>query len=154
AATDFTWVLACESCGAPCDQHVTSRCGVCGGTILAHRQGGVKDPGIVDKAPGIWRYAPRLGLNAETAGLSLGESMTPLIEAPKLADRFGVAGVSLKLDSLCPTGSFKDRAVAAGVAHALAAGAPGVVCASSGNAAASTAAYAARAGLPAVVVMP
>ncbi|GAA3513373.1 threonine synthase [Actinocatenispora rupis] len=90
----------------------------------------------------------------DLARLSLGEGMTPVVCAPELAELVGVAEVWLKLDQLNPTGSFKDRAVAAGVAHALANRAPGVVCASSGNAAASAAAYAARAGLPAIVLVP
>lgn len=104
--------------------------------------------------PGIWRYAERLGLDRNLDHLSLGEGMTPLLRDNRLAALFGIGQVWLKLESLCPTGSFKDRAVAAGVAHAVGAGSGGIVCASSGNAAASAAAYAARAGLPAVLVMP
>ncbi|MGP3534404.1 pyridoxal-phosphate dependent enzyme [Microbacterium sp. RD1] len=104
--------------------------------------------------PGIWRYSEALGLAPELAWLSLGESMTPVVRDPRLAGELGLGDVVLKLDSLCPTGSFKDRLVAAGVARAVADGASGIVCASSGNAAASTAAYGARAGLPVILVMP
>jgi threonine synthase len=104
--------------------------------------------------PGLWRWAHLLPLPPRTELLSLGEAGTPLVEAPRLAAAAGVAEVWLKLEHLNPTGSFKDRAVAVGVADALRRGAPGIVCGSSGNAAASAAAYAARAGLPAVVVCP
>jgi threonine synthase len=108
------------------------------------------DPG----RPGIWRYAAHLPLDTDAQWLSLGESMTPVIRSDRLAGEFGVQAVWLKLDFLTATGSFKDRAAAAAVAHALAHRRPGVVCASSGNAAAAVAAYAARAGIPAVIVVP
>ena len=78
--------------------------------------------------------------------VTLGEGRTPLVRADRLSDRFGV-DLWLKLEGLNPTGSFKDRGMAVAVTRALAAGAPGVVCASTGNTAASAAAYAARAGL-------
>ena len=110
--------------------------------------------GVDGAQPGIWRYAERLGLDPGLDRLSLGESLTPLLRDDRLATSLGIGQVWLKLESLCPTGSFKDRAVAAGVEHAVGAGSEGIVCASSGNAAASAAAYAARAGLPAVLVMP
>ena len=109
---------------------------------------------VDDTRTGIWRYAERLGLDPSLDRLSLGESMTPLLRDNRLATSLGIGQVWLKLESLCPTGSFKDRAAAAGVEHAVGAGSEGIVCASSGNAAASAAAYAARAGLPAVLVMP
>jgi threonine synthase len=82
--------------------------------------------------------------------VTLGEGGTPLIRADALSERFGV-DLWLKLEGLNPTGSFKDRGMAVAVTRALEAGAPGVVCASTGNTAASAAAYAARAGLECVV---
>ena len=75
------------------------------------------------------------------------------MDAPFISERLG-ARVMLKLDGANPTGSFKDRGMAVSVAKALEAGAVGVVCASTGNTAASAAAYAARAGLPAIVLHP
>jgi len=83
--------------------------------------------------------------------ITLGEGRTPLLEAPRLSDRLGVE-LWLKWEGANPTGSFKDRGMALAVTRALERGARGVVCASTGNTAASAAAYAARAGLPAVVV--
>jgi len=83
--------------------------------------------------------------------VTLGEGNTPLIRADRLSDRFGVE-LWLKLEGLNPTGSFKDRGMAVAVSKAVEAGAGGVVCASTGNTAASAAAYAARAGIEAVIV--
>src|SRR4051812_16816112 len=87
------------------------------------------------------------------AVVSLGEGNTPLLPAPRLSERLGCE-LWLKWEGANPTGSFKDRGMAVAVSRALERGAPGVVCASTGNTAASAAAYAARAGLPAVIVLP
>jgi len=148
-----TWALACAVCGQSYPDRHASRCTTCSGPVLTSRTGAARYT-VNPALPGIWRYAGALPIAETSAHVSLGESGTPLLEAPLLAARAGVGRVFLKLDSLCPTGSFKDRAVAAGVEHALRYGAAGVVCASSGNAAASAAAYAARVGLPAVLVVP
>jgi threonine synthase len=83
--------------------------------------------------------------------ITLGEGGTPLLAAPRLSERLGVE-LWLKWEGANPTGSFKDRGMAVAVSRALERGAAGVVCASTGNTAASAAAYAARAGLRAVVV--
>jgi len=83
--------------------------------------------------------------------VTLGEGHTPLLPAPRLTARLGVE-VWLKCEGANPTGSFKDRGMAVAVSRALEHGAPGVVCASTGNTAASASAYAARAGLRAIVI--
>jgi threonine synthase len=88
-----------------------------------------------------------------TSLASLGEGGTPLLPAPRLSERLGCE-LWLKWEGGNPTGSFKDRGMAVAVSRALERGAPGVVCASTGNTAASAAAYAARAGLPAVIFLP
>lgn len=147
------WRLVCAACGTEHSLEHAGRCRHCSGPVLKERIGQMV-PDIDGTRTGIWRYAERLGLDLRLGRLSLGESMTPLLRDFQLATSLGIGQVWLKLDSLCPTGSFKDRAVAAGVEHAVGAGSEGIVCASSGNAAASAAAYAARAGLPAVLVMP
>jgi threonine synthase len=85
--------------------------------------------------------------------VSLGEGGTPLLSAPRLAGRLGCE-LWLKWEGANPTGSFKDRGMAVAVSRAVERGAPGVVCASTGNTAASAAAYAARAGLRAVIAVP
>jgi threonine synthase len=85
--------------------------------------------------------------------VTLGEGGTPLLPAPRLSERLGCE-LWLKWEGANPTGSFKDRGMTLAVSRALERGAPGVVCASTGNTAASAAAYAARAGLPAVIALP
>jgi threonine synthase len=84
--------------------------------------------------------------------VTLGEGGTPLLRAPRLSSHFGVE-IWLKWEGANPTGSFKDRGMSVAVTRALEDGATGVVCASTGNTAASAAAYAARAGLEAVIVV-
>jgi len=83
--------------------------------------------------------------------VTLGEGSTPLLQVPRLSARLGVE-LWIKWEGANPTGSFKDRGMAVAVSRALERGAPGIVCASTGNTAASAAAYAARAGLRVVVV--
>ena len=101
----------------------------------------------------IERYRDRLPVGDTTPVVSLGEGSTPLIRAPRLSKRYDVE-VWLKLESANPTGSFKDRGMTVAVSKAVEEGAQAVICASTGNTAASTAAYAARAGLHAVVLQP
>ena len=85
--------------------------------------------------------------------MTLGEGGTPLVPAPALSERAG-CDVWLKLEGANPTGSFKDRGMTVAVSAALRDGAEAVVCASTGNTAASAAAYAARAGLRGAVIVP
>jgi threonine synthase len=90
---------------------------------------------------------------ARATWLTLGEGHTPLVRAPRLGEELRLE-LHLKCELLNPTGSFKDRGMAVAVERAAARGARFVVCASTGNTAASAATYAARAGLQAVVLTP
>ena len=99
------------------------------------------------------RYRDRLPVTEATPIVSLGEGATPLLPAPRLSERLGVE-VWLKWEGANPTGSFKDRGMTVAVSKALEEGARAVVCASTGNTAASAAAYAARAGISAVILQP
>lgn len=99
-------------------------------------------------------YGHLLPVGPKTPPLSLGEGGTPLVRAPRLAQWVGVEELYLKLEGLNPTGSFKDRGMVVAVAKAAERGAEAVLCASTGNTAASAAAYAARAGLRAFVLLP
>jgi threonine synthase len=101
----------------------------------------------------IERYRERLPFAAQDPVVSLGEGSTPLVLAPRLSERAG-AEVWLKLEGANPTGSFKDRGMTCAVSAAMREGARAIVCASTGNTAASAAAYAARAGLRGVVIVP
>ena len=99
-------------------------------------------------------YREFLPITANTPMLTLSEGHTPLLDVPRLAAAVGVAKLYVKLESMNPTGSFKDRGMVMAVAKAVEAGSNCVICASTGNTSASAAAYAARAGIEAVVVVP
>ncbi len=103
--------------------------------------------------PLIERYRDRLSLEPGDPVVTLNEGSTPLIEAPRLSERIG-ARAYLKFDGANPTGSFKDRGMTVAVSRAKGRGAEAVICASTGNTAASAAAYAARAGLRGAVIVP
>jgi threonine synthase len=101
----------------------------------------------------IERYRDRLPFAPEDPVVSLGEGSTPLVLAERVSERVG-AEVWLKLEGLNPTGSFKDRGMTCAVSAAVREGAKAVICASTGNTAASAAAYAGRAGLTGAVIVP
>ena len=101
----------------------------------------------------IERYRDRLPVGPNTPLLTLGEGGTPLIRSQRLGERLGVE-LYFKFEGMNPTGSFKDRGMAVAVAKAVEDGADGIICASTGNTAASAAAYGARAGLTTVVLCP
>jgi threonine synthase len=101
----------------------------------------------------IARYRDHLPFAPDDPVVSLSEGSTPLIAAERLSERVG-AEVWLKIEGANPTGSFKDRGMTCAVSAALREGAEAVICASTGNTAASAAAYAARAGLTGAVIVP
>ncbi len=101
----------------------------------------------------IERYRDRLPVSDATPVISLGEGSTPLLRADRLGAVLGVE-LHLKLEGMNPTGSFKDRGMTMALSKAAEDGAQKVVCASTGNTSASAAAYAARAGIPCLVVVP
>ncbi|WP_205697410.1 threonine synthase [Conexibacter sp. SYSU D00693] len=101
----------------------------------------------------IERYRDRLPFADDDPVVSLQEGSTPLVHAPRLSERVG-AEVWLKIEGANPTGSFKDRGMTCAVSDAVRNGAEVVVCASTGNTAASLAAYAARAGIGGAVLVP
>src|SRR5215211_3165936 len=101
----------------------------------------------------IERYRDRLPFAPEDPVVSLHEGSTPLVLAERVSERVG-AEVWLKLEGANPTGSFKDRGMTCAVSAAVREGAEAVICASTGNTAASAAAYAARAGLTGAVIVP
>ncbi len=103
--------------------------------------------------PLIERYRDRLPFGAGDPLVTLHEGSTPLIPAPVVSERAGVE-VHLKLEGANPTGSFKDRGMTCAVSAAVRDRAEAIVCASTGNTAASAAAYAARAGLRGAVIVP
>ncbi|GAA5155886.1 threonine synthase [Pseudonocardia eucalypti] len=114
---------------------------------VARQRNRVRWPGVIEA------YRDRMPVEPDWRVVTLGEGGTPLLPAPHLSDRVGCE-VYLKVDGANPTGSFKDRGMTVAVTAALAKGAQGVLCASTGNTSASAAAYAARAGLTCAVLVP
>ena len=108
---------------------------------------GVSPSGVID------RYRSFLPIGADDPVVSLGEGSTPLVRADALSDRLR-GDVWLKVEGANPTGSFKDRGMTLAVSKAAADGAQAVICASTGNTSASAAAYAARAGMKPIVLLP
>lgn len=105
--------------------------------------------GVID------RYRPLLNIPEHTQTITLQEGSTPLIPMPRIADELGRnCKVWVKFEGLNPTGSFKDRGMTVAISEAVGRGARAVICASTGNTAASAAAYAARSGLRAIVLIP
>lgn len=103
---------------------------------------------------GVWRFREFLPFDQNAGIVSLGEGNTPLYEAPRSADYCRLPQLKLKHQGANPTGSFKDTGMTTAVTQALALGARLVVCASTGNTAASLAAYAARADLLCAIIVP
>ena len=103
---------------------------------------------------GVWRFRELLPFNDEVEIVSLGEGNTPLYDAPKSADYCRLPQLKLKHQGANPTGSFKDTGMTAAVTQARSLGARLVVCASTGNTAASLAAYSARAELLCAIIVP
>ncbi|MEJ2540755.1 MAG: threonine synthase [Gemmatimonadota bacterium] len=109
---------------------------------------------VARRGADLWRYAEVLPVRDAAFQVSLGEGWTPLLDAPRLADRLGVGRVWVKDEGQNPTGSFKARGMALAVSRALELGARELAVPSAGNAGSAAAAYGAAAGLPVQVVVP
>ncbi len=143
AAAKFS--LHCSRCDWRGPDEDRARCPVCDAIVLVT----YTDPAIpVDPSlPGLWRYAAHLPLNDLRHLVSLGEGNTPLVASAHLAPALGLGSLYFKLEGANPTGSYKDRIAAVGMARMLELGKRAWVATSSGNAGASMAAYGVRAGL-------
>ncbi|HEX7123542.1 MAG TPA: threonine synthase [Gemmatimonadaceae bacterium] len=169
ARTQIERRLVCAACGRVFgDREAIADCPACGGLLDVRV---VIDAGLGPElrrrfdAPralsgppyessGVWRFR-ELVLEASDAEIvSFPEGHTPLIDAPSVAAWAGCEALLLKHEGMNPTGSFKDRGMTVGVTQARRVEARAVACASTGNTSASLAAYAARAGLPALVLVP
>lgn len=106
------------------------------------------------RSPGLWKYFELMPINERKNIVTAGEGGTPLIESKRLGKEWMMKNLSFKIETVNPSGSFKDRPICVGVSKALEDGVKTVSAASSGNAAASMSTYAARAGLQAVVFVP
>ena len=134
-------------------------------TMVAERHSGLDKPSSrasqpcynrrMSSWPGVIEaYRSSLDLPLDLSPVTLLEGNTPLIPVPRLAASIGAADLRIKFEGLNPTGSFKDRGMTVAVSQARYRGAEAVICASTGNTAAAAAAYAARAGMKAYVLIP
>jgi threonine synthase len=149
--------LECPRCGARHDAGaLVNVCIHCGSPLLARYDlaavaRAVTPEEIAGRPPDLWRY--RELLPAVKAN-SLGEGWTPLVPAPRYGQRVGVPGLLVKDEAGLPTGSFKARGAAVGVARAAELGVRHIALPTNGNAGAAWATYAARAGLRATIAIP
>lgn len=147
----------CKLCGHESPAEPIAICERCLGPLEPTYPAARRYPGrdeITARAPNMWRYREWLPFDGEPV-LSLDTGCTPLVDAPRLADRLGVARAWIKNDAVShPTLSFKDRVVASALNAANTFGLDTVGCASTGNLANAVAAQAARAGLTSWIFIP
>jgi threonine synthase len=151
--------LACARCDTRYDATLVQGTCSCGSPLLARydlaRAAALTGPAaIAARPPDLWRYHELLPVSEAARVVSLGEGMTPLLPLPNLAKAAGVRRLLMKDESLIPTGTFKARGAAVGVSRAAELGVRGVAMPTNGNAGAAWAAYAARAGMGCLIVMP
>jgi len=153
----------CAVCRARLSETDPATVCACGGLLdVQHRAPGVSGPELrarfdargSSNDSGVWRFAEMVLPGAAASAVSRPEGHTPLVESVAVSRWAGIEDLRLKEEGQNPTGSFKDRGMTVGVTQARRLGASAVACASTGNTAASLAAYAALAGLPALVVVP
>ena len=149
--------IRCISCGAVAESELPdSACRSCGNLLeIRYAHLGLTKKSLFGReGPGIWRFRAALPFSDRVVPVSLNEGNTPLVRAENLPAAKALKELHFKNDGQNPTGSFKDRGMSVAMTRAKSLGARALVCASTGNTAASLAAYAAKAGMPAVVVVP
>ncbi|MDJ0365120.1 threonine synthase [Hymenobacter sp. H14-R3] len=150
--------LHCAKCGAaysPFQLQAVSSC--CQQPLVAHyslRQPLSREEGIDLADNSMWRYGALLPLLDEANKVTLGEGMTPLLKLPRLAGHYGFDALFIKDEGTNPTGSFKARGLSMAISKAKELGVTGCIIPTAGNAGVAMAAYCARGGLAATVVMP
>ena len=154
-----SYYLECIDCGTEYNpQMVIYTCHKCGG-LLAVKYDYSRLPSNLDaewenRGLSVWKYAELLPVEDKTKIVSLGEGGTSLNRCTRLSEKIGVKNLYAKNEGENPTGSFKDRGMTVGVSKALELRMGKVMCASTGNTSASLAAYAAKAGLECMVLIP
>ncbi|HEX6533463.1 MAG TPA: threonine synthase, partial [Gemmatimonadaceae bacterium] len=149
------WTLECSACAhTEHGQTLATVCPACGQPFLVRYAALPASREVLRDRWDMWRYAALLPLCEGERPVSLGEGTTPLHDCPELARRIGVRRLWIKDEGLNPTASFKARGMSAAVTRARAAGVPGFVVPTAGNAGAALAAYGAAAGIPVRVYAP
>jgi threonine synthase len=156
----FVSHVECTICGARHDaKRRLTVCEKCGQMLavrydLARVTASVTKDALRQRAPGMYRFRELTPLDDAEEPVTLGEGGTPLLELPRLAAHFGVRKVWAKDEGQNPTGSFKARGLGMAITRSRTLGARGFVIPSAGNAGGAAAVYAARCGLPCVVIVP
>ncbi|MDR2632009.1 MAG: threonine synthase [Treponema sp.] len=151
--------LVCPKCKKRYDYRELQNLCQCGSPLLAEydleRAAGMVNPGLLKDRPAtLWRYRELLPVLDDRHIVSLGEGWTPLTALPAVAAKYGMGNVYMKDEGLLPTGTFKARGAAVGVSKARELGVRELAMPTNGNAGAAWAAYAARAGIQAHILMP
>jgi threonine synthase len=154
----FITHLECSYCGETFDAGEPMRtCSSCEKVLFARydleKASGAKAE-LQSRDPNMWRYREVMPVKDEANIITLGEGMTPIIDAQRLAHEVGSPALLLKDEGVCPTGSFKARGLSAAVSKAKELGLMKLTMPSAGNAAGAMSAYAAAGGLEANVFMP
>lgn len=157
--TTYLKELECPKCGKKADPSKLHNLCECGAPYLVRydlpKMAKEVDPKVFAQRPeGLWRYAELLPVVDEKNRVDLGEGGTPIFQAPKLAKEYDVSELWIKDEGFNPTGTFKARGAAVGVARAKELGVKTVAMPTNGNAGAAWAAYCTRVGLKMVVAMP
>ena len=151
--------LECARCGKQFKPGVVYNLCECGSPLLVRYQlsridGRALRGRLASRPPNLWRYRELLPVASEASIVSLGEGFTPLLQARRLGERLGVSDLYLKDEGANPTGSFKARGQTVAISMARELGVAKVAVPSAGNAGGAMAAYAAKAGMKALVYMP
>ncbi|HZM81733.1 MAG TPA: threonine synthase [Candidatus Limnocylindrales bacterium] len=149
--------LECPRCGEKYDALVLQNLCSCGSPLLARYDLAAIGKAVVPqefshREPTLWRYRELLPVDGDP--VTLGEGWTPLLPVPRYGGHIGLPNLLVKDEGLIPTGSFKARGAAVGVARARELGATHIKMPTNGNAGAAWATYAARAGMKATIAMP
>mgnify|MGYP002681545753 CR=1 FL=1 len=160
--TKFSYIfrLVCSKCGNVHDPAtLQTYCFSCNAPLVADYDLEVvknilKRDDVAARPSGMWRWHELLPINKPEFVITLGEGDTPLLPLPRLGKHLGMTGIMVKDESINPTGSFKARGLAAAISKAGELGVQRVIVPTAGNAGGAMAAYAARAGMQALVVMP
>ena len=157
---NFVSHVECTICGAKHDaKRLLTVCEKCGQMLavrydLPRVASSVTRNALRERAPGMYRFRELTPLDDGEQPVTLGEGGTPLLELPRLAAHFGIRKLWGKDEGQNPTGSFKARGLGMALTRARTLGARGFVIPSAGNAGGAAAVYAARCGLPCVVIVP
>jgi len=151
--------LECSKCGERYGTDQIKQLCTCGAPLIVRYDmvglaSSVSKGDLESRQPNLWRYFEFLPVRNEDNVITLGEGMTPIVPLAKIGARSGMKRLFMKDEGILPTGTFKTRGAAVGVSKAKELGIPALAMPTNGNAGGAWAAYAARAGIRAYIVMP